>query len=290
MMNIQSSNILNTKDSFLLYQIIKFKEENPNFKVGQIVITGSDCYGFRSKDSDYDIRGVFYYNAKDQLKIFNEKKRNYTFTEENKMDQIIKASEIESCANIEYRKYDFVFTEVRYFLHKLQSMNCTTLEQLFSNNPIYNDQWFIKLQKIFECNLAKKGLYDSYKGMSEFNYKHYIQSGLKPTAKKWLYVLRALLAGINSLSNHRIEQNIEILVDLSPLNEEERQIVMNLVNLKKNGYEETLLGADKGLEEIRNTLKYWLDKTYDLSTLPERPTDLLTEYLDYWLVDLRESY
>lgn len=290
--------LIHPKDSFLIDQIGKFQEENPNLNLGFAAITGSDTYGFRSPDSDYDIRGVFYYDTKEYLKIFNDKTYNFNYSTVNKHDMVSTESVGKYFAKTEYRVYDFVFTEVKNFLKHINRMNCTTLEQLFSPMVVYCIPQFEKLRKTVSSNLASKGIYESYHGMAMFNYKHYIESDRKATVKKWLYVIRAYLAGIYALENGRIEQNmVELAKNSSALNGVQQETVNQLVQIKLEGRENKPIEEVTNYEimeghllQLRDYLESYIKESYErYSLLPREPTEILKEYLDYWVVDLRES-
>ena len=292
------SGVVHPKDYFLINEIAKFKESNPEIRLGFAAITGSDTYGFRSTDSDYDIRGVFYYNATDQLKLFNNKKSNFDYTLVNHNDIVSSKPSGNLGVETEFRKYDFVFTEVKNFLVNLTRMNCTTLEQLFSNMLIYSDPYFVKLKNIIGGNLASRGIYDSYYGMANFNYKHYIESDRKATVKKWLYVLRAYLSGIYALENGKIQQDTnELIKESSALNGNHQKLITNLIQLKQKNKEDNLIedvtdykSLKDYLLELRNILDTALIQAFVDCKLPEQPTEILKEYLDYWIVDLRSSF
>lgn len=297
------SGVVHPKDYFLINEIAKFKESNPEIRLGFAAITGSDTYGFRSTDSDYDIRGVFYYNTTDQLKLFNSKKSNFDYTIQNESDIVSQTTsrtnnEFGAIVKVEFRKYDFVFTEVKNFLVNLTRMNCTTLEQLFSNMLIYSDPYFVKLKNIIGNNLASRGIYDSYYGMANFNYKHYIESDRKATVKKWLYVIRAYLSGIYALENGKIQQDTnELIKESSALNGNHQKLITNLIQLKQKNKEDNLIedvtdykSLKDYLLELRNILDTALIQAFVDCKLLEQPTEILKEYLDYWIVDLRSSF
>lgn len=266
-------NIPDADQDYIYSELLKLRNQYPNIQIGFTVITGSDSYGFKSENSDHDIRGVFHYNAKDQLKLFNNKQSNFNYTLEE--------------------KYDFVLTEVNNFIKNIVRMNCTTLEQLFSPFIINCASPFEKLKNIVGNNLASKGIYESYHGMAIFNYKHYIESESKATIKKWLYVIRAYLSGIYALKYCKIEQNILSLLAASLVNYDQCRLIDDLVVMKLHNKEDSPVTDYKLLKEellkLREDLNHRLETCYKESKLPKEPTEIFKDYLDYWIVDLRND-
>jgi predicted nucleotidyltransferase len=170
-------------------------------------------------------------------------------------------------------------------------MNCTTLEQLFSPFIINSSPPFEKLKTVVSNNLASKGIYESYHGMAKFNYKHYIESDSKPTIKKWLYVIRAYLSGIYALKYGKIEQNTLSLLAATLVSREQSHLIDDLVVMKLHNKEDSPVTDYKLLKEellnLRDDLNNKLETVYKESKLPEEPTDIFKDYLDYWIVDLR---
>lgn len=266
-------NIPHADKDYIYDELVRLKNQYPNITIGLSVITGSDSYGFKSSNSDYDIRGVFFYNAKDQLKLFNNKQSNFNYTLEE--------------------KYDIVLTEVNNFINNIVRMNCTTLEQLFSPFIINCSPAFEKLKTVVNNNLASKGIYESYHGMALFNYKHYIESESKATIKKWLYVIRAYLSGIYALKYGKVEQNILSLLAASLVNYDQSHLIDDLVVMKLQNKEDSPVTDYKLLKDellkLREDLNEKLEICYKESKLPKEPTGIFKDYLDYWIVDLRES-
>jgi predicted nucleotidyltransferase len=265
-------NIPDADEDFIHCEFLNLKKQYSNINIGFAVITGSDSYGFKSENSDHDIRGVFYYNTKDQLKLFNNKQSNFNYTLKE--------------------KYDFVLTEVDNFIKNIVRMNCTTLEQLFSPFILYCNPPFEKLKNVVSNNLASKGIYESYHGMATFNYKHYIESESKATIKKWLYVIRAYLSGIYALKYGKVEQNILSLLAAKLVNYEQSQLIDDLVVMKLHNKEDSPVTDYKLLKEellqLREELNHRLETHYKECKLPKESTEIFKDYLDYWIVDLRE--
>lgn len=219
-----------------------------------LTISGSDLYGFPSPDSDVDYRGSYITDTNNLLGM-----RGY--------EDVIEI------------KPDIVLFEIKKEIGLALNGNCNVLEHL--NAPsIYKTTESMELVKLINNALNKKGLYDSYKGMATFNYKKFILQG-KKTYKKYLYILRGLLAGIYVLQTGRIQPNIVELNKYFKL-----KMVDKLIKYKKEQAEES------EVEDLKNSgemdvliLKLFdeIDDAYSNSKMPDsvdlRDEKLLNEYL-----------
>jgi len=226
------------------------------------MISGSDLYGFPSKDSDVDLRGIFVYTT----------------------DKLLGLDTPRETIELKIGNLDIVLFEIKKALSLAYKGNSNVLEHIFSKQ-IYSTPEFLELKEILVLN--KKGIYNSYKGLSTFNYKKFILKGRKNTVKKFLYVLRGLMAGIYALEVGKIEPNLEILNKQFKIPE-----VKILLKLKREGKENDPLPSvlDTGkVEEKILELFQRIDKAYTKTNLRE-PSQEDRKELSKFLLKIRKKY
>jgi predicted nucleotidyltransferase len=192
--------------------------------VGNIMVSGAHMYGFPSENSDIDYRGFFILRTNPLLGLDRPTER------------------VEANATINDAYCDIVIQELKNFCELLWKMNCNTLEHLFAT-PLYSSTEYLQLKDIISHMLSKNGILESYKGMAEFNYKKFILTGKKKTVKKYLYVYRAMMAGIHALRTGEIEPDLNEL-NKHPPTDKIGILVDELLNLKKMGVEDKLMVGD----------------------------------------------
>jgi len=241
--------------------ISKIKREvdiKVNGMVIYLVISGSDLYGFPSKDSDVDYRGAYLVGTEHLLGL------------DRKRDVI-------------EMKPDIVLFELKKELDLALSGNCNVLEHI--NAPtIYQTREFLEMKELVNDTFAKDGLYKSYRGMAMFNYKKFILKGRK-TYKKYLYVLRGLMAGTYVLETCRIEPNIVTLNKYFKIPE-----VNVLVEAKCNGMENgevTELVENGSIDERIVELTKRMDDAYKDCKLPKTVDPEQKKKINSWLIKLR---
>jgi len=235
-------------------------DETQNGEVIYITISGSDLYGFSSKDSDVDYRGTYLTGTENLLGL------------RNKRDVI-------------EMKPDIVMFELAKELKLAIKGNCNVLEHI-NAEPVYRTADFLDMRQMVNNSFSKKGLYNSYRGMAMFNYKKFIMKGRK-TYKKYLYVFRGLMAGTYALQTGRIESNIETLNKYFKLDE-----VKTLIKAKREGFENDEVNSlidDGSLDSIIPKLFERMDKAYVKSKIPEKVDPQLWDEINSWLINLRED-
>lgn len=246
-----------------MISLIKQKVSSKNAKLFNLYISGSDLYGWRSKDSDVDYRGCFLLN-KDEFLGFHKP---------------IEVLEINGVENT-----DIVLFEIKKIIGLALKGNCNILEEL--NAPqIYKTAEFVKLRQLINNAFGKIGLYNSYRGLADFNYKKFILSG-RNTIKKYLYVFRGLMAGIYVLQTGQIQPNIEILNQYFKIPE-----VKKLIEIKRAGLEEEpLKDLENGVLDIKiKELFDRLDDAYIKSKIPDKPTEEEIEEINAFLISIRNN-
>ena len=201
----------------LILQKIRESLKKDSARLLFLTISGSDLYGFSSKDSDIDLRGVFAYKTSELLGFEN----------------------LEDVKKFQFGNYDIVLYELKKAIGLVLAGNCTFVENLHSL-PIYLSRDFKSLREVLLKTVNRQGLALSYRGMGIHNYKKYLSSVSKTApVKKFLYVFRGLLCARNILENSEIEPNINRLLERYNYPE-----IKLLVELKQKGKENG---------ELRNT-------------------------------------
>jgi len=245
-------------------ELISKLKNRIHIKGGNLInayISGSHLYGWDSKDSDIDIRGCYILKQEAFLGLNLPKEVIEIKTEDNK---------------------DIVLFEIKKLIKLALQGNCNILEEI--NSPqFYKKADFVKLKQLVNNAFGKKGLWNSYRGMAEFNYKKFILSG-RNTVKKYLYVFRGLMAGIYCLQTGLIKPNIEELNKHFKIKE-----VTKLLEIKRKGLENgPLKDLEEGiLDEKIKDLFDKIDEAYIKCKMPEVPSEEEIEEINKFLIGLR---
>jgi len=225
-----------------------------------LYISGSNLYGWNSKDSDIDIRGAILLEKENFLGL-------------NKPKEVFEINTFDE---------DIVLFEVGKMVQLALKGNCNILEEI--NAPqFYKTAEFIRLKQLINNAFGKRGIYNSYRGMAEFNYKKFIKQG-RNTVKKYLYVFRGLMAGIYCLETGQIQPNMDKLNERFKIKE-----VDELLKIKREGTENgELINLDAGkLDTLIRDLFDKLDNAYLKCKMPEVPDEKDIEELNKYLINLR---
>lgn len=249
------------KGEIELLSKIKTKVNERKGRLLNMYISGSHLYGWESKDSDVDIRGCYILDKECFLGLKTPK-------------DIIEINDVENT--------DIVLFEIKKMTQLALKGNCNILEEI--NAPqLYKTAEFVKLKQLINNAFGKTGIYNSYRGLAQFNYKKFILQG-RNTVKKYLYVFRGLLAGINCLQTGIIQPNIIELNKKFKIKE-----VNKLVEIKRKGLEnEELKEIDEGiLDKLIKDLFDKLDEAYLKSKIPDIPSKEEIEEINKFLINLR---
>lgn len=249
------------KEEIELISKLKNNVHSRNGRLLNAYVSGSHLYGWESKDSDIDIRGCFVLRKENFLGLTQPKEVIEIKTEEN---------------------IDIVLFEIGKLIKLALQGNCNILEEI-NSQQFYKQADFIQLKQLINNAIGKKGVYNSYRGMAEFNYKRFILQG-KNTIKKYLYVFRGLMAGIYVLQTGLIKPNIEELNKHFKIKE-----VNKLLDIKRKGLEnEPLKDLEEGeLDKMIKNLFDKIDEAYLKCKMPEVPTPEEVEELNKFLIKLR---
>ena len=252
-------------------------------KIINLMISGSHLFGFESPDSDTDYRGCFQVVTNKMLTTRNVKDNIQfkTLKEGVGMDEIHDRDVYDK---------DAVLDELGKEVGLLLAGNCNHFEHLYASQ-LLNSQEHMELKSIFREQMNLNGLYQSYRGMAHQNYKKFILGG-KHTVKKYLYVLRGLMAGTYVLETGKIEPNIEKLVKHFGL-DGSSATVLELTGLKKRGMEKD--PVNKNLDRYNRVTDEWFERIDEVATnkLPEiewKETEERRTVLDVWLHKTRLRY
>jgi predicted nucleotidyltransferase len=208
-------------------EIVKEKD------VFYLVESGSRLWGFESKDSDYDIRGFFIHNKKEEFSI--KKKDYFEYLDKNNY-------------------FDLVLFHIDKAFNLLTKSNPSVIEWLIATeNDVYMDlfnlrSWFNKEVKDL---INPKALFFHYYNLAKNNWQKYFLTQNKPTYKKILYVLRGLFSSQYILTYGEIPP-IKFL-DLSKrvVDKEIYKEIEEIVRIKKEGDESLVFDKKEILELIK---------------------------------------
>lgn len=210
------------------------------------VESGSRCWGFPSKNSDWDVRFVYARPRNDYLRL------------EDVRD------------NIEWRlddDFDVVGWDISKFLKLLRGSNPTAFEWLGSPIVYREDQRFAPVREVASRCFNPASSAHHYHGMVKKNTVRYIQNG-NATKKRYLYAVRAILA-----CRWSIEEQTPVPMAFEEL--KRAMLEPNMVPLIDELVESKRSGLEKDLCEPIPELGDWILSQEDV--LEARITDLEKE-------------
>lgn len=198
-----------------------------NDKVIYASVVGSHQYGWNDETSDIDVHGCY-------------------------ISPLMTVLSLEHSDVVISRKFDGEI-EVNLFelekeLKLILDNNCNVYEHLSSPYRLITSPLHLELMVLAKRALSKK-IINSYMGLATHNYKKYIEPFIhkEPAsipAKKFLYVMRALMSGIYVLNKGHIESNIYKLNRYHNFD-----VIDKLIEVKKSKYGTNGLNYKK-LDEI----------------------------------------
>jgi predicted nucleotidyltransferase len=239
------------------------------------VIGGSHIYGFKSDvGGDIDVRGFHLAPAHDFFKVKRPK------------EQIIINQGKITHGYEDYADIEFVSYELRKFGKLLSVMNFNILEWLYKGKVIMNGEplWIDTLKAEIPKFLPGDVPYH-YQGMAMQNYKKYLNpkgDSYKPTAKKFLYVLRGLLGAEYIQGTKTIESDINVLAD-TILSEYSKSVVERLIEIKKKRENKTV---PIPLEQRARSLILSLNKTI-MRYKKVGNNEELESFINNWMIKVR---
>ena len=156
-------------------------EKENDIKILFAIENGSRSWGMASKDSDYDVRFVFFRPLKNYISLSKEKDVITVAFDEN----------LNKCA-VQGSLIDISGFDIFKYLKLLFSSNPTTIEWL--NSPIvYLGDNDLPLREYINENFNQIRLFKHYFSLFKNNYREFIEHGKMITYKKYLYSLRGIL-------------------------------------------------------------------------------------------------
>jgi uncharacterized protein len=211
-----------------------------------VTISGAHLYGFASRDSDFDLRGVHVLPPRELLGL------------ELGPDTITEMTN-------EELEVDLVTHDAVKFFEMMLKRNGYVLEQLFSPLIMHSTPEHEELKDLGRRCITWRHAHH-YLGFSE-NQWHLFNKESAPRIKPLLYVFRVLLTGIHLMRTGVIEAN------LRTLNVDARLTYIDeLIERKTSGKEkETLEPSELHFYDSEyDRLRVELEKARDASSLPEK--------------------
>ena len=229
-------------------ELLKLIENENQIKILFAVENGSRSWGMESKDSDYDVRFVFYRKKEDYLRL-------------NKKDEVITIAfdkNLKVCKT-QGSLIDMCGFDIYKYLRLLLSSNPTTLEWLNSHIVYYGDN-NISLREYMNNNFNPEKLYMHYFSLFKNNYREFIQQEKMKTHKKYLYSMRGLLNAKYVLLFDKLPplNFVQTINDLkSNIPNEVYSKLLEIINLKSKGLEkdkvENISEFDNFFDEVLKT-------------------------------------
>jgi len=225
-------------------------------------ISGAHLYGFPSRDSDFDLRGVHLLPAEEAVGLLPKR-------------ETVEASGLRQGFEI-----DLVTHDAHKFFSLMLKRNGYVLEQLFSPLVVYQRPEFEEL-KVIGLKCITRHHAHHYQGFAHTQWNLF-EKEQPPRVKPLLYVYRVLLTGIHLMRTGIVEANLE------KLNQEFRLPYVNdLIAIKTGGQEQSTLDAaavDHHAGEFQR-LAGELENAGNESKLPDEPSAL--SHLNDLLIRLR---
>lgn len=227
-------------------------------------ISGAHLYGFPSRDSDYDLRGV---HVLPLPEVVGLKTGQETVEKSGVHDGL---------------EIDLVTHDARKFFGLLLKKNGYVLEQVLSPLIVHTTPEHAELKDLARQCVTRHHAHH-YLGFSETQWRLF-QKEDSPHVKPLLYVYRVLLTGIHLMRTGEVQANLGLL------NEEFKlPYIPDLIQRKVGGTEKGHLErVDLGFHQREyERLRAELEQAYQESKLPEAP--LGAAMLDQLLVRIRLS-
>jgi predicted nucleotidyltransferase len=256
----------------MIDKAVRRTDENatPSFAV----VSGSHIYGFPSESGgDVDVRGFHLVDADRYLRL-DDPQEQYIINQNGITD------EFEDYADI-----DLVSYELKKFTSLVYSCNFNVLEVIFCGEEIINGVplEMRRVKQIISEELPSN-VPQTYVGMAKSNYYKFLNPNkdtYHPTAKKFLYVLRGLIAAQYVIDEKAITADVR---ELAEWHGEYTEIIDDLIDTKR----------DNETVTVTDDLAKWADES--IATLfgevnPARDVDKTAykEKLNEWMLKVRDS-
>ncbi len=233
-------------------------EAEHGFRILYACESGSRAWGFASADSDYDVRFLYAWPTEKYLSVYEPT---------DQMDWEIDADEL-----------DFSAWEIRKALGLFRKSNGSLMEWLHSPIVYREDpEVMARWRKLAtECFVPKNSA-AHYLGLSKGMWLRMQEAGATVTAKKYLYVLRSMLAARFVVENQSpVPVEFEKLRGALELPGEVTTAIMKMVEAKSHGNESDVIGGVPVLSQFVES---------ELQRLAELSSDLPDQLCDIVLLD-----
>lgn len=248
---------------------------NEQSKPAFYAVTGSHIYGFPSEEGgDVDVRG-FHLADGERYMGLDTPQEQYIVNQDGTTEGF------EAYADI-----DLVSYELKKFGSLLYSANFNVLETVFCGDEVING---IPLEMESLRALIRDELPmdvpKTYFGMAKSNYWKFLnpeKGKYRPTAKKYLYVIRGLLA------SEYVRHEATIEADITDLSEwygdaAITQIVFDLIDAKRDHEKTEIEGTD-----LAEAADEWIPRLFNEVEPPEQvDKDDYRSKLDDWMLKVR---
>jgi uncharacterized protein len=219
-----------------------------------IMLSGAHNFGFPSKDSDFDIRGVYYAPSSEFFKISPKIKKVFETMSEDRVT-------------------DVSIDELSHYLKLVSTSNGNRIEWPFSDLILYESEDFKELKSKIQENAISKDIFNHYQHFARDMWQGKTKA---EGIKKDLYALRVYMTGITIL-----EEGL-VCSDITKLNQRFNQPLIN--TMIKEKYESEMSSSKKYCQEELKNLVQYLDErlisAHETSKLPEKPNlDEINNYL-----------
>jgi len=231
----------------LLYDIAK----NQPYPLLFATVSGSHIYGFPSRDSDWDLRGVHILPLQEVVGL-------------NLGQETIETNSHQGTIELDL---DLVTHDVKKFFTLLLKKNGYVLEQLYSPLVVHSTPEHQELKEIAVNCITKYHCYH-YLGFAETQWR-LLENSPHPHIKPLLYVYRVLLTGIYLMQTGKIETNLSILNEGFAL-----PYIPDLIACKISGVEHSPLQTSEieFHQQEYHKLRRTLELASQASSLPEQPS------------------
>lgn len=209
-------------------------------------VSGSHLYGFPSDDGDVDVRGFHLVDGAEYLKL-REPREQFVVNQDGTTEGF------EAYAHV-----DLVSYELKKFAQLLYTANYNVMEVVFCGDEVTNEAPLeLRSLRALVRDELPLNVPETYHGMSKSNYKKFLDPDSRryePTAKRFLYVLRGLLASEYTRREADIEANVRTLAawwgddELSALIDELIQSKLSAESVRTNG--ELVVEADEWITTL----------------------------------------
>ncbi|MBR6162831.1 nucleotidyltransferase domain-containing protein [bacterium] len=248
--------------------LLQQTEKDNGIKILFAIENGSRSWGMASKDSDFDVRFVFFREIKYYLSL-------------SKKEEVLNSSfdkNLNPCP-VQGALVDICGFDIFKYLKLLLSSNPTTIEWLNSPIVYYGDN-NLSLRGYMKENFNQERLFRHYFSLFKNNYREFIQLGKAITYKKYLYSMRGLLNAkyvyeFNKIPPLDLRQTVEEVKNLIPKKVYEK--IEEVIKIKSLGLErDTILR----IEEFDEFFNSELQKEYQ-NFNPKKPdVKVLNEFLE----------